>query len=111
MEKYFSNNSLLKLNPKKPPLTKSKSVSFFLDNLNVPTTDNLPPQLPFNPSEIAEQTSEKYTSRKNRLRRQPIKDYRVFFIPQSKIPASRTTQILKHSQFTIRIHVRSLSSL
>ena len=42
MEKYFSDNSLLKLHPKKPPLIKSKSVSFSLDNLNVPSTDDLP---------------------------------------------------------------------
>ena len=32
MEKYFSDNSLLKLHPKKPPVTKSKTVSFSLDN-------------------------------------------------------------------------------
>ena len=31
------------------------------------------PQLPFNPSEIPEHTSENYTTRNNRLRRQPIK--------------------------------------
>ena len=73
MEKYFSNNSLLKLDPKKPPLTKSKSVSFSLDNLNVPSTDNLPPQLPCNPSEIPEHTSENYTTRKSNLRRHPKK--------------------------------------
>ena len=90
MEKYFSGISLLKLHPKKPPLTKSKSVSFSLDNLNVPSTDNLPPQLPCNPSEIPEHTSENYITRNNRLRRQLIKDYRVF-IPQSKISAPRKT--------------------
>ena len=43
MEKYFSDNSILKLNPKKPPLTKSKTVSFSLDNLKVPSADDLPP--------------------------------------------------------------------
>ena len=73
MEKYFSDNSLLKLYPKKPPLTKSKSVSFGLDNLNVPSTDNLFPQLPCNPSEKLEHTSENYTKRNNRLGRQSIK--------------------------------------
>ena len=77
MEKYFSDNSLLKRHPKNPPLTKSKSVSFSLDKLNVPSTDNLPPQLPCNPSEKPEHTSENYTTRNNRLRRQPVKNYRV----------------------------------
>ena len=81
MEKYFSDNSFLKLHPKKPPLTKSRSVSFSLDNLNVPSTDNFPPQLPCNPSEIPEHTSKNYTRRNNRLRRPTIEDYRVF-IPQ-----------------------------
>ena len=73
MEKYFSDNSLLKLHPKEPPLTKSKYFSFILDNLNVTSTDNLPPQLPCNPSEIREHISENYTTRDNRLRRQPEK--------------------------------------
>ena len=35
MEKYFSDNSLLKFHPKNSPFTKSKTVSFSLDNLNV----------------------------------------------------------------------------
>ena len=43
MEKYFSDNSLLKLHPKKLPFTKSKTVSFSLDNLKVPSTDDLSP--------------------------------------------------------------------
>ena len=43
MEKYFPDNSLLKLHPTKPPLTKSKTVSFSLDILKVPSTDDLPP--------------------------------------------------------------------
>ena len=91
MEKFFSDNSLLKLHPKKLSFTKSKSVSLSLDNLRIPSTDDLPsPQLPFNPSEIPENTSDNYTTRNSRHRRQPINDYRVF-IPQSKISASRTT--------------------
>ena len=89
MEKYSSDNSLLKFHPMKPPLTKSKTVSFSLDNLEVPSTNDLPPQLTGSLSEIPEHTSENYTTRNSRLRRQPIKDYRVF-IPQSKISASRT---------------------
>ena len=80
MEKYFSDISLLKLHPKKSPRTKSKTVSFSPDNLKVPSTDDLP-QLPCNPSERPEHTSENYTTRNSRLRRQPIKDYGVF-IPQ-----------------------------
>ena len=90
MEIYFSDNSLLKLHPKKTTLKKSKTVSFSLDNLKVHPPDDLPHQPPCNPSEKPEHTSENYTTRKSRLRRQPIKDYRVF-TPQSKISASRTT--------------------
>ena len=89
MEKYFSDNSLLKLHPPKPPLTKSKTVSFSLDNLEVPSTNDIP-QPPRNLSEIPEYTSKNYTTRNSRLRRQPINDYRIF-IPQSEISASRTT--------------------
>ena len=83
MEKYTfkTDNSHLKLHPTKPKLTKSKTVSFSLDDLEEPSTDGLSPQLLCNPSEIPEHTSENYTTRNNRLRRQPIKDYRVF-IPQ-----------------------------
>ena len=54
MEKDFSDNSLLKLQPTKPPLTKSKTVSFSLDNLEEPSTDDLSPQPSCNPSEISE---------------------------------------------------------
>ena len=43
MEKYFSDNSLLKLHPTKPPLTKSKIVSFSLENLEEPSTIDLSP--------------------------------------------------------------------
>ena len=69
METYFLDNSFLKLHPKNPPLTKSKTVSFSLDTLKVPS-----PQLTSNPSEIPEHTSKNYTTRNSRLRRQPIKD-------------------------------------
>ena len=41
MEKYFSDNSFSKLQPKK--FTKSKSVSFSLDYSILPSTDNLSP--------------------------------------------------------------------
>ena len=43
MEKYFSDSSILKFHPTKPPLTKSKTLSFSLDNLKEPSTDDLPP--------------------------------------------------------------------
>ena len=43
MEKYFSDNSLLKLHPTKPPFTKSKTVSFTLYNLEEPSTNDLSP--------------------------------------------------------------------
>ena len=43
MEKYFSDNSLLKLQPTKPPLTMSKTVSFSLKNLEEPSKDDLSP--------------------------------------------------------------------
>ena len=43
MEKYFSDNSLLKLHPKKPTITKFKSVSFSLENPNIPSTNDLHP--------------------------------------------------------------------
>ena len=46
MEKYFSDNSLLKLHPTKPPLNNSNTVSFSLDNLEVPSTNDLPPNHP-----------------------------------------------------------------
>ena len=46
MENYFSDNSLLKLHPKNSPFTKSKTVSFSLDNLKVPSTEDLPPNYP-----------------------------------------------------------------
>ena len=42
-EKYFSDNYLSKHHPTKPPFTKSKTVSFILDNLKVPSRDDLPP--------------------------------------------------------------------
>ena len=90
MDKNFSDNSHLKLHPTKPQLTKSKTLSFKLDNLKVPSTDDHPPQLPSNLSEIPDHTSEKYTTRNNRLRQQPVMNYRVF-IPQSKISTSRIT--------------------
>ena len=90
MAKYFSDNSILKLHRTKRPLTKSKTVSFSLDNLEVPSTDDFtPPQLPGNLSELPEHTLENYTTRNSRLRRLPIEDYRVF-IPQSKISATHT---------------------
>ena len=79
MEKYFSDNSLSKLHPKKPTITKSKFVSFSLDNPDIPSTIDLPPPPPlFNPSEISEHTSENYTTSDIRLRRQPMKEYRAF---------------------------------
>ena len=88
MTKNFSDNSLLKLHPKKPTITKSKTVSFSLDNPDTPSTvDPLPPP-PCSPSEIPKDTSENYNTRNTRLRRQRIKDYRVL-IPPSKISASR----------------------
>ena len=34
MEKYFTDNSLLQLDPQKPTTTKSKSVWFNLDSFN-----------------------------------------------------------------------------
>ena len=43
MEKYFSDISLLKLHPTKPPLAKSNTVTFSLDNSKVPSTDDPPP--------------------------------------------------------------------
>ena len=92
MAKYFSDNSLLKLHPKKPTITKSKTVSFSLDNSNTPLTDD-PLQPPTSSlSEIPENTSENYNTRNTCLRRQPLKDYRVF-IPPSKISASRTQNL------------------
>ena len=39
MEKYFSDNSLLRLHAKKSTITKSKSVSFSLDNTDIPSTN------------------------------------------------------------------------
>ena len=77
MEKYFSDNSLLNLNPKKPTITKSKSVSFSLDNTDIPSTDDPFSLPPCSRSEIPENTSENYIARDTRLRRQPTKDYRV----------------------------------
>ena len=38
------------------------------------TSPHPPPQLPSNLSEIPEHTSQNYTTRKIRLRRQPLKD-------------------------------------
>ena len=89
MDKYFSDNSLLKLRPKKPTITKSKTVSFSLDNPNTPLTDDPLPSPHCTLSGIPENNSENYNTRNTRLRRQPIKDYRVF-IPPSKISASQT---------------------
>ena len=78
MEKYFSDNSLLKLHPKKPAITKSKTVSFSLDNPDIPSTDDLFPPPACSLCEIPENTSENYSKRNTRLRRQPVKDHRVF---------------------------------
>ena len=39
--KYILDNSLLRLHPKKPTIAKSKSVSFSLDNPDIPS-DNQP---------------------------------------------------------------------
>ena len=89
MAKYFSDNSLLKLHPKKPTIAKSKTVSFSLDNPDIPSTDDPLPSPPCNLSETPEHTSENYTTRNTRLRQQPTKDYRVFILP-SKISAQRT---------------------
>ena len=92
MDKYFSDNSILKLHPKKPTITKSKTVSFSLDTQNTPFTDDPLPSPPCNLSEIPDNTSENYNIRNTRLRRQPIKDYRVF-IPPSEISALRTQNL------------------
>ena len=44
MAKHFSNNSLLRLHPQKPTITKSKSVSLNLDMPGIPSSylDNPP---------------------------------------------------------------------
>ena len=89
MEKYFSDNSLLRLHLKNR-LSLSQNLSCLVE-----TTQTYHPQMsPFPPpcsfSEIPESHSENYNTRDTRLRRQPMKEYRVF-IPQSKIWAARTT--------------------
>ena len=89
MEKYFSDNSLLRLHPKRPPITKPKSVWFGLDSPDIPSNRSLPPA-PCSLTEILESTSENYTTRNTRLRRQPIKDYRIF-IPPFKVSTLSTT--------------------
>ena len=58
MDKYFSDNSSIKLHPKNPTITKSKTVSFSLDNPNTPPTDKLLPSPPYNLSEMPDYTSE-----------------------------------------------------
>ena len=92
MAKYFSDNSLLLLHLKKPTITKWKTASFGLDNPDIPLIDDPLPPPPCSWSEIPENTSENYITRNTRLRRQPVKDYRVF-IPPSKISASRTQNL------------------
>ena len=62
MEKYFSDNSLLRLHPKKPTITKSKSVSFSLAISDIPSTNDLPPTH-CSLSEIPKSTSENFTTR------------------------------------------------
>ena len=89
MEKYFSDTSLLRLYPKRPPVTKTKSVLFSLDHPDTQSNNESSPPTPCSLSEIPEDTSENYNTRNPRLRRQPIKDYRVF-IPPSKISTTRT---------------------
>ena len=92
MEKYFTDKSLLRLHPKKPTITKSKSVSFSLAIPDIPSTNDPSSPTLFSLSEIPESTLETYTTRDTRLRLQPTKDYRVS-ISKSKISASRTTTV------------------
>ena len=96
MDKYFSDNSLLKLHPKKPTITKSKTVSFSLDNPDTPLTDDPLPSPPCNLSEILENTSENYNTRNTLLRRQPIKDYRVFISTIQNFGFTNTKSINIH---------------
>ena len=42
-EKNFSDNSLLRLYPKKPTITRLKSVSFSIDNPDIPSNNEPPP--------------------------------------------------------------------
>ena len=77
IEKNFWDNSLLRLHPKKPTITKSKSVSS-LDKPDIPSDNEPFAQPPCNLSEIPESHSENYNTGDTRLRRQPMKDYRVF---------------------------------
>ena len=89
MAKYFSYNSLLKLHPKKPTITKSKTVSFSLHNQDTSLTDDPLKPPPCNLSEKPELISESYNTRNTRRRQQPTKDYRVS-IPPPEISAQRT---------------------
>ena len=68
----------------------SKSVSFSLDNPDIPSISGPSLLPPCNLSEITDCNSEDYNTKDTRLRRQPTKDYRVF-VPQSKTSALRTT--------------------
>ena len=60
---------MLRLHPKKPTITESKSVSFSLDDPDIPSTSEHSPR---NFSEIPDCNSEDYYTRDARLRRQPI---------------------------------------
>ena len=77
MGKYFSDNSISRLYPKKPTITGSKFVSFSIDNPDIPS-NNEPPPPPCSLSEMPEENSENYKTRGTRLRKQSTKDYRVF---------------------------------
>ena len=91
MKKYFLNNSFLRLHPKKTPITISKTFSFSLDNPDMPSKNEPSSPPPCSLPEIPKSHSENY-KKDSSLRRQPMKDYRVF-IPQSKISASRMMHI------------------
>ena len=102
MEKNFPDNSLLKLHPQKPPLTKSKSVSFSLDNLKVPSTDDL------HPNYLVTRLKHPKT-----LRKTTQQETIVFDDNQQKITESlyRNKKFRLQEQRTLnRTDVRSLSS-
>ena len=92
MEKNFSDNTLL------PTINTSKSVSFSLDNPDIPSKDASSPLPLCNLSEIHKSNSKNYNTRDTRPRRQSMKDYRAF-LPQSKISDAFLTH-KHHSSYT-----------
>ena len=88
MEKYFSDNSLLRLWPNKSTPSMSKSVSLSLDNSDIPSNNEPSPYGSVVSLKYPKKNLENYNTKVTQLRKQPTKES----LYHSRKLASQTTQ-------------------